>query len=158
MDAPSPGRRSLARQAEEALRVPALEVARQLDIDSVSDNAASELSAGQKKLLEIGRVLMAAGGLGNNWGAVVGAFAMVFCLESTRFVTEIIPWLSAAAPRGPARVSRWTCAVTRPDLSPEWALARTATTPCRSAEGGNSRSVGLIALNAAAQTANAGHC
>ena len=38
---------------------------------------------------------LTAGGVGNNWGAVIGAFAVVFFLESTRFLVEIIPWLSA---------------------------------------------------------------
>jgi branched-chain amino acid transport system permease protein len=38
---------------------------------------------------------LTAGGIGNNWGAVVGAFVVVFCLESTRFLIGVIPWLSA---------------------------------------------------------------
>lgn len=38
---------------------------------------------------------LTAGGVGNNWGAVIGAFVVVFFLESTRFFVEIIPWLSA---------------------------------------------------------------
>jgi branched-chain amino acid transport system permease protein len=36
-----------------------------------------------------------AGGIGNNWGAVIGAFVVVFFLESTRFLIGIIPWLGA---------------------------------------------------------------
>ncbi|MBM3569902.1 MAG: branched-chain amino acid ABC transporter permease [Alphaproteobacteria bacterium] len=35
-----------------------------------------------------------AGGVGNNWGAVLGAFIIVFFLESTRFLIQVIPWLS----------------------------------------------------------------
>ena len=38
---------------------------------------------------------LTAGGIGNNWGAVIGAFVVVFCLESTRFLIGVIPWLSA---------------------------------------------------------------
>ena len=30
---------------------------------------------------------LTAGGIGNNWGAVIGAFVVVFFLESTRFLT-----------------------------------------------------------------------
>ena len=36
-----------------------------------------------------------AGGLGNNRGAIVGAFAVVFLLESTRFVIPLVPGVSA---------------------------------------------------------------
>src|SRR5437764_3485739 len=38
---------------------------------------------------------LTAGGVGNNWGAVVGAFVVVFALESTRFLIGVVPWLSA---------------------------------------------------------------
>jgi branched-chain amino acid transport system permease protein len=38
---------------------------------------------------------LTAGGIGNNFGAVVGAFVVVFCLESTRFLIGVIPWLNA---------------------------------------------------------------
>jgi branched-chain amino acid transport system permease protein len=38
---------------------------------------------------------LTAGGLGNNYGAVLGAFAVVFLLESMRFFIGIVPWLSA---------------------------------------------------------------
>jgi branched-chain amino acid transport system permease protein len=38
---------------------------------------------------------LTAGGIGNNFGAVIGAFVVVFCLESTRFLIGVIPWLSA---------------------------------------------------------------
>jgi len=38
---------------------------------------------------------LTAGGIGNNWGAVLGAFVVVFFLESTRFLVGVIPWLSA---------------------------------------------------------------
>jgi branched-chain amino acid transport system permease protein len=38
---------------------------------------------------------LTAGGIGNNWGAVIGAFVIVFCLESTRFLIGVIPWLGA---------------------------------------------------------------
>jgi branched-chain amino acid transport system permease protein len=38
---------------------------------------------------------LTAGGLGNNFGAVVGAYVVVFCLESTRFFVGVIPSLSA---------------------------------------------------------------
>ena len=38
---------------------------------------------------------LTAGGVGNNWGAVAGAFVVVFCLESTRFLIAVIPWLGA---------------------------------------------------------------
>ena len=38
---------------------------------------------------------LTAGGLGNNWGAVIGAFVVVFFLESTRFLVGVIPWLTA---------------------------------------------------------------
>ena len=47
-----------ARQREEALRGKAIEVLRRLDILPVADNRAADLSGGQKKLLELGRVLM----------------------------------------------------------------------------------------------------
>src|SRR5437868_14253916 len=46
-----------AREAE--LRVRAIEVAREFDILQVGDNRAIDLSGGQKKLLELGRALMA---------------------------------------------------------------------------------------------------
>jgi branched-chain amino acid transport system permease protein len=35
------------------------------------------------------------GGRGNNWGAVVGAFFVVFIVEGTRFIAEVMPMLSA---------------------------------------------------------------
>ena len=38
---------------------------------------------------------LTAGGLGNNWGAVLGAFVIVFCLESTRFLIGVIPFINA---------------------------------------------------------------
>src|SRR5204863_6712558 len=38
---------------------------------------------------------LTAGGIGNNWGAVIGAFVVVFILESTRFLKDVIPWISA---------------------------------------------------------------
>ena len=38
---------------------------------------------------------LTAGGIGNNWGAVIGAFVVVFILESTRFLKDVIPWVSA---------------------------------------------------------------
>jgi branched-chain amino acid transport system permease protein len=38
---------------------------------------------------------LTAGGIGNNLGAVLGAFVVVFFLESTRFLIGIVPWLSA---------------------------------------------------------------
>ena len=38
---------------------------------------------------------LTAGGVGNNRGAVLGAFVVVFFLESTRFLTEVIPWFPA---------------------------------------------------------------
>src|SRR2546430_199430 len=38
---------------------------------------------------------LTAGGIGNNWGALVGAFVVVFFLESTRFLIGVVPWLSA---------------------------------------------------------------
>jgi branched-chain amino acid transport system permease protein len=36
---------------------------------------------------------LSAGGIGNNWGAVVGALLVVFFLESTRFLKEALPFL-----------------------------------------------------------------
>jgi len=41
------------------------------------------------------KLALLSGGLGNNRGAVVGAFAVVFLLESTRFVTPLVPGVSA---------------------------------------------------------------
>lgn len=38
---------------------------------------------------------LTAGGLGNTWGAVLGAFVIVFCLESTRFLIGVIPYVGA---------------------------------------------------------------
>ena len=38
---------------------------------------------------------LTAGGLGNTWGAVLGAFVIVFCLESTRFLIGVIPNVDA---------------------------------------------------------------
>ena len=38
---------------------------------------------------------LTAGGLGNTWGATLGAFVIVFCLESTRFLIGIIPRVGA---------------------------------------------------------------
>ncbi len=49
----------LGREAEEAARVRAIEIARRLNLLRVANNPASALSGGQKKLLEIGRALMA---------------------------------------------------------------------------------------------------
>ncbi|MBL8589354.1 MAG: ABC transporter ATP-binding protein [Methylobacteriaceae bacterium] len=48
-----------ARRREQALGEKALAVARRLKLESVLDNLAAALSGGQKKLLEIGRALMA---------------------------------------------------------------------------------------------------
>jgi ABC-type branched-subunit amino acid transport system ATPase component len=47
------------RTREEELRVRAIEVVRELDLLHVADNRATDLSGGQKKLLELGRALMA---------------------------------------------------------------------------------------------------
>jgi branched-chain amino acid transport system ATP-binding protein/neutral amino acid transport system ATP-binding protein len=47
-----------ARRREEELRAKAIDVMRRLDILAVADNRAADLSGGQKKLLELGRVLM----------------------------------------------------------------------------------------------------
>jgi ABC-type branched-subunit amino acid transport system ATPase component len=47
------------RQQEQTLRERAYEVARRLRLDHVLDNLVTDLSGGQKKLLEIGRVLLA---------------------------------------------------------------------------------------------------
>jgi len=41
------------------------------------------------------QLALLAGGLGNNRGAIVGAFAVVFLLESTRFVIPLVPGVSA---------------------------------------------------------------
>jgi branched-chain amino acid transport system permease protein len=41
------------------------------------------------------KLALLAGGLGNNRGAIVGAFAVVFLLESTRFVIPWVPGVSA---------------------------------------------------------------
>ncbi len=38
---------------------------------------------------------LTAGGIGNNLGAVAGAYVVVFFLESTRFLTAIVPGISA---------------------------------------------------------------
>ena len=38
---------------------------------------------------------LAAGGIGNNFGAVIGAFVVVFFLESTRFLQGVVPWVTA---------------------------------------------------------------
>src|SRR5207237_6847526 len=38
---------------------------------------------------------LTAGGRGNNWGAAVGAYVVIFFLESTRFLTGVLPFLSA---------------------------------------------------------------
>jgi ABC-type branched-subunit amino acid transport system ATPase component len=48
-----------ARTREAELRVRAIEVARELNLLQVGDNRAIDLSGGQKKLLELGRALMA---------------------------------------------------------------------------------------------------
>jgi branched-chain amino acid transport system ATP-binding protein/neutral amino acid transport system ATP-binding protein len=47
------------REREEELNARALEIARRLELTRVLDHKAAELSGGQKKLLEIGRALMA---------------------------------------------------------------------------------------------------
>jgi ABC-type branched-subunit amino acid transport system ATPase component len=52
-------RGAAARAREEELRQRALAVARELDILEVGDDRAVDLSGGQKKLLELGRALMA---------------------------------------------------------------------------------------------------
>jgi ABC-type branched-subunit amino acid transport system ATPase component len=52
-------RGSDARASEAAIREEALRVAKRLDLTRVIDNYASDLSGGQKKLLEIGRAIMA---------------------------------------------------------------------------------------------------
>ncbi|MEY4680745.1 MAG: ABC transporter ATP-binding protein [Alphaproteobacteria bacterium] len=51
-------RPAAARRHEDALRDKAVEIMRRLDILAVADNRAADLSGGQKKLLELGRVLM----------------------------------------------------------------------------------------------------
>lgn len=38
---------------------------------------------------------LTAGGTGNNYGAVIGSILVVFFMESTRFVTEVVPGLQA---------------------------------------------------------------
>jgi branched-chain amino acid transport system permease protein len=38
---------------------------------------------------------LTAGGTGNNWGAVLGAFLVVFFMEGTRFATGVVPGLKA---------------------------------------------------------------
>jgi branched-chain amino acid transport system permease protein len=38
---------------------------------------------------------LSAGGLGNTWGATLGAFVIVLCLESSRFLIGIIPYVGA---------------------------------------------------------------
>jgi len=48
-----------ARDREEQLRLRAIEIARRLEILAVADSRAADLSGGQKKLLELGRALMA---------------------------------------------------------------------------------------------------
>ena len=48
-----------SRHREEELRQRAVDVARRLNLSAVIDNPASDLSGGQKKLLELGRALMA---------------------------------------------------------------------------------------------------
>jgi ABC-type branched-subunit amino acid transport system ATPase component len=48
-----------ARRRDEELHVSAVEIARRLNLTAVLDNRAADLSGGQKKLLEIGRALMA---------------------------------------------------------------------------------------------------
>lgn len=50
---------SAAREREQALRERALQTARRLKLDHVLDNLVVDISGGQKKLLEIGRALMA---------------------------------------------------------------------------------------------------
>jgi branched-chain amino acid transport system permease protein len=40
------------------------------------------------------KLALLAGGLGNNRGAIVGAFAVVFLLESTRFVIPLVPGIT----------------------------------------------------------------
>ena len=49
----------IVRRQEQALRERAFEIARRLRLDHVLDNLVTDLSGGQKKLLEIGRVLLA---------------------------------------------------------------------------------------------------
>jgi branched-chain amino acid transport system permease protein len=41
------------------------------------------------------KLALLTGGVGTNRGAIVGAFAIVFLLESTRFVIPLVPFLSA---------------------------------------------------------------
>ena len=41
------------------------------------------------------KLALLAGGLGNNRGAIIGAFAIVFLLESTRFAIPLVPGVSA---------------------------------------------------------------
>jgi len=52
-------RTAAARAREEELRLRAIDVARELNLLQVADNRAIDLSGGQKKLLELGRALMA---------------------------------------------------------------------------------------------------
>jgi branched-chain amino acid transport system ATP-binding protein len=52
-------RSAAAREREQALREQAFQVARRLKLDHVLDNLVVDISGGQKKLLEIGRALMA---------------------------------------------------------------------------------------------------
>src|SRR6266699_1905600 len=40
------------------------------------------------------KLALLVGGVGNNWGAVVGAVAVVTFLESTRFIVPLVPGLS----------------------------------------------------------------
>ena len=48
---------------------------------------------------------LTAGGIGNNFGAVFGAFVVVFFLESTRFLIGVDPVAHRRAARGAARIS-----------------------------------------------------
>ena len=52
-------RTAAARRREDEVRARALDIARELDLLHVGDNRAIDLSGGQKKLLELGRALMA---------------------------------------------------------------------------------------------------
>jgi branched-chain amino acid transport system permease protein len=54
------------------------------------------------------KLALLAGGLGNNRGAIVGAFAVVFLLEATRFA---IPWVPGATPVQGAAIREFLVAV-----------------------------------------------
>ena len=132
-----------ARAREEELRQRAIVVARELNLLQVADNRAIDLSGRQKKLLELGRALMAepklimldepAAGINPTLAKKLGDHILALKARGITFLIiehnmglvrrcATTWWCWCRASRSPKAASR-TCAPTRACRKPTWASA-----------------------------------